>query len=80
MLSDTAFCHLVINMVKKQWKLQQKQKWMLQKLLLKELFKKTAEAAGDSIRNKIADQIISMGALKEKPKKVEGIYISQKKR
>ena len=39
---------------------------MLQKLLLKELFKKAAEATGDSIGNKIADKIISMGKLKEK--------------
>ena len=41
---------------------------MLQKLLLKELFKKAAEATEDSIGNKIADKIISMGKLKEKNK------------
>ena len=41
---------------------------MLQKLLLRELFKKAAEATGDSIGNKIADKIISMGKLKEKNK------------
>ena len=32
------------------------------------MFKKAAEATGDSIGNKIADKIISMGKLKEKNK------------
>ena len=44
MLSVMDFCHLqenlVINIVKNEWILQQKQEWVLQKLLLNELLKK----------------------------------------
>ena len=43
---------------------------------LKELFKKTVEATGDSIGNKIA----SMDKLKGKTMEVEGIYILPEKR
>ena len=46
---------------------------MLQKLLLKEYFKrllqKTAEATGDVIGNKIADKITSVGKSKYKKEK-----------
>ena len=41
---------------------------MLQKLHLKEYFKKTAEATGDLIEKKIADKVISIGKPKEKEK------------
>ena len=44
---------------------------MLQKLLPKEQFKKTAEATGDLIGNKIADKITSIGKPKEKEKTKE---------
>ena len=53
---------------------------MLQKLLLKQLFKTTAEATEDSIGNKIADKITSMDKLKGKTKEIEGIYIPPEKR
>ena len=42
---------------------------MLQKLLLKEQFKRTAEATGDLIGNKIADKITSLGKTKSKEKR-----------
>ena len=51
---------------------------MLQKLLLKEQFKKTAEATGDLVENKIADKITSLGKPKEKTKKE--IYIPPEQR
>ena len=41
---------------------------MLQKLLLKELFKKTAEAAGDLVENKVADKVTSASKSKNKRK------------
>ena len=55
---------------------------MLQKLLQKEQFKKTAEATGDLTGNKIADEITSIGKPKEKEKtnKVEEIYIPPEKK
>ena len=55
---------------------------MLQKLLRKEQFKKTAEATGDLIGNKIADITTSIGKPKEKEKtnEIEGIYIPPEKR
>ena len=46
---------------------------MLKKLLLKEQLKNPAKPTGDSIGNKIADKITSLG--KPKKKKVEAIYI-----
>ena len=39
---------------------------MLQKLLLKEQFKKTGGASGDLIGNKIADEFTSVGKAKRK--------------
>ena len=39
---------------------------MLQKLLLKEQFKKTGGASGDLIENKIADEFTSVGKAKRK--------------
>ena len=42
---------------------------MLQNLLQKEQLKKTAEATGDLIGNKIADKFTSIGKPKEKEKK-----------
>ena len=86
MLKDTTFCHLLenlmINMVKNSWILQQKQEQMLQKLFVKELFKKIAEATGDLIGNKITDKITSIGKSKEKEKtkKVREIYTPPRKR
>ena len=55
---------------------------MLQKLHLKEQFKKTAKAIGDLIGNKVADKITSIGEPKEreKTKEIEEIYIPPKKR
>ena len=55
---------------------------MLQKLLLKEQFKKTAEATGDLTGNKTADEITLSGKSKEddKTKQVEEIYIPPEKR
>ena len=55
---------------------------MLQKLLLNEQFRKKAEATGDLIGNKIADEITSIGKPKEKEKtkKAEEIYILPEKR
>ena len=55
---------------------------MLQKLLLKEQFKRTAEATGDLIRNKIADKITLSGKSKEeeKTKEAEEINIPPEKR
>ena len=44
---------------------------MLQKLLLNEQFKKTAEATGDLIGNKKADKITSLGKTKSKEKEEE---------
>ena len=52
---------LVIIMIKNYWILQQKQEQMLQKLLLKQQFKKTSGTTGDLIGNKIADKITSIG-------------------
>ena len=50
------FCHLqenlVINMVKQQRILQQKQEWTLQKLRLKKSSSKTEEATGDLLEKK----------------------------
>ena len=46
----------------------------------KRVVKKTAEANGDSIGNKIADKITSLGKPKEKTKKVEEIYILPEER
>ena len=48
----------------------------------KEIEKKTAEATGDSIRNKIADKITSLGKIKskEKEKEEQEIYIPPEKR
>ena len=48
----------------------------------KRVVKKTAEATGDLIGNKIADKITSVGKSKEddKTKKVEEIYIPPEKR
>ena len=57
---------------------------MLQKLLLKEYFKKllqkTAEATGDVIGNKMADEITSVGKSKQKTKTVQEIHIPPEKR
>ena len=58
---------------------------MLQKLLLKEQFKKTAEGTGDLIGSKIADKITSVGKTKREEKegetnKKQEIYIPAKKR
>ena len=44
---------------------------MLQKLLLKEFFKKTAEATGDLIGNKIAGNVTLIGKTKSKEKEDE---------
>ena len=46
----------------------------------KRVVKKTAEANGDLIGNKIADKITSLGKPKEKTKKVEEIYILPEER
>ena len=47
----------------------------------KRLVRKTAEATGDLIGNKIADKITSIGKPKEKkPKKIEEIFIPPEKR
>ena len=55
---------------------------MLQKLLLKEQFKKTAEETGDLIGKKISDNITSLGKTKSKEKEDERqeIYIPSDKR
>ena len=55
---------------------------MLQKLLLKEQFKKTAEETGDLIGKKISDNITSLGKTKSKEKEDERqeIYIPPDKR
>ena len=57
---------------------------MLQKLHLKEQFKKPVEATGDLIGNKTADKITSIGKPKErekeKTKEIEEIYIPLEKR
>ena len=55
---------------------------MLQKLYLKRVVQKTAEATGDLIGNKIADKITSVGKPKEKEetKEVEEFYIPPEKR
>ena len=55
---------------------------MLQKLFLKDQFKKTAEETGDLTGNKTADKITLAGKSKEddKTKKVEEIYIPPEKR
>ena len=52
------------------------------KIASKRVFQKTAEAAGDLIRNKIADKITSIGKPKEKEKtkETEEIYIPPEKR
>ena len=46
----------------------------------KRVVQKTAEATGDLIGNKIADQITSVGKTKEKTNKPEEIYIPPEKR
>ena len=46
----------------------------------KRVVQKTAEATGDLISNKIADQITSIGKTKEKTNKSEEIYIPSEKR
>ena len=46
----------------------------------KRVVQKTAEATGDLIGNKIADNITSIGKTKEKANKPEEIYIPSKKR
>ena len=46
----------------------------------KRVVQKTAEATGDLIGNKIADEITSIGKPKEKTKKKEEIYIPPEKR
>ena len=46
----------------------------------KRVVQKTAEATGDIIGNKIADQITSVGKTKEKTNKPEEIYIPPEKR
>ena len=55
---------------------------MQQRLLQKEQFKKSAEATGDLIGNKIADRITSLGKTKskEKEKEEQEIYIPPEKR
>ena len=58
---------------------------MLKKLLQIEQFKKTAEATGDLIGNKIADKITSISKPKEKEKtketkEIEEINIAPEKR
>ena len=55
---------------------------MLQKLLLNELFKRTAEATGDLIGKKNADKIASLDKTKSKEKQEERqeIYIPPEKR
>ena len=53
------------------------------KIASKRVVQKTAEATGDLIANKIADQITSIGQSKEKPKtkeKPEEIYIPPEER
>ena len=52
---------------------------MLKKLLQKEQFKKTAEATGDLIGNKIADKITSISKPKEKEKKRRNLYSTREK-
>ena len=54
---------------------------MQQKLLVKEQFKKTTEATGDLIGNKIIDKITSLGKTKSKEKEDERqeIYMPPKK-
>ena len=57
---------------------------MLQKLLQKEQLKKTAQATGDLIGNKIADKINSVGKTKNKGKeneisKIEEAYVPSEK-
>ena len=53
---------------------------MQQKLLQKEQLKKTAEATGDLIGNKIADKITSIGKPIEKTNETEKIYKPPEKR
>ena len=55
---------------------------MLQKLLPNELFKKTAEATGYLIGNKLADKITSLSKTisKEKDDERQEIYIPPEKR
>ena len=52
---------------------------MLQKLLLKEQYKK-AEATGHLIGNKISDKITSVGKTKSKEDETQKIYIPPEKR
>ena len=54
---------------------------MLQKLILNELFKKSAEATRDLIGNKIADKVTSLDKTKNKEEEEEerqDIYIPPK--
>ena len=46
----------------------------------KRVVKKTAEATGDLIGNKLADKITSIGKPKEKANKAEEVYIPPEKR
>ena len=46
----------------------------------KRVVRKTAEATGDLIENKVADKITSIGKPKEKAKETEEIYIPPEKR
>ena len=52
---------------------------MLQKLLLKEQYKK-AEATGDLVGNKISDKITSVGKTKSTEDETQEIYIPPEKR
>ena len=81
-----AFFHLqenlLINMVKKWWILQQRQKIDAAKTAWKRVVQKTAGATGDFIGNKMADKITSIGKQKEKEKTkgIGEIYIPPEKR
>ena len=86
MLKDTAFCHLlenlVINMEKKLMDTATNTGIDAPKTASKRVVQKTAKATGDLIENKIPNEIISVGKSKEKreTKKVEEIYIPPEKR
>ena len=78
-----AFCHLQENKYdKKLMNTATKTGIDAAKTALKTVFQKTAEATGDLTQNKIADKITSIGKPKEKekPEKVEEIYIPPEKR
>ena len=87
MLKVMAFCHLLKNLVNNSKKLMDtatKTGIDVAKTASKRVVKKTAEAAGDLIGNKIADKITSIGKTKEKQKqkqkKIEEIYVPPEKR